>query len=118
MADSKTVQQRVTIATTMATAIAVAIYALYIIGIGIMAEQAYIFSAILQGVIILLGAILVLGGLLRYKLYIAWIGLALLAASSAIFVFGAGTLLLPMVGLLFILLLLTTLSHKRNQNQE
>ena len=57
-----------------------------------------------QAILGLLAAALLLGGLLKRKMLIAWIGLAVLSVFAVLFLFGVGGVLLPVVGLLLGLL--------------
>ena len=54
----------------------------------------------------LLGAALLIVGLLTHKLAVAWGGLAILITFSVLFLFSSGAALLPIVGLLLILLVI------------
>ena len=56
------------------------------------------------GIVPLVAAALLLGGLLTRKLLIAWIGFAVLSLFSVLFLFGIGGGLLPVAGLLLICL--------------
>jgi hypothetical protein len=61
-----------------------------------------------QGLIPLTGGILVLAGLAARRLWLAWIGAGLTTLFAALFVFGVGGALLPVVAALLILLGIVT----------
>lgn len=105
MTDSNQRYQPITTTVTRTIASAIAVYSFYVLGIGIMAERAYTLSATLQGGLILIGALLVLAGSLRSNSWLAWSGVGILTATALVFLFGAGAVLLPVVGLLLFCLL-------------
>ncbi len=100
---------------TASLALLISVYALYILALGVqtvLAEQTGGWSAVGQGVMILLGASLLLGGLLRVGPVASWGGWIVLAVAALLFLFGSGVLLLPLVGLLLILLIWQTVFTK------
>jgi hypothetical protein len=65
------------------------------------------------GVVPLVAMILFIGGLLTQKLWVGWLGWAMLIIFSLLFLFSSGAALLPAVGVL--LVLLTIISYARRQ---
>lgn len=65
-----------------------------------------------RGLITLIGAAMVISGLLTRKLLIAWLGLAFLLGFSALFLFSIGASLLPLAGILLILLTIITIFQR------
>lgn len=104
--------QRITTYATFCVALAIGLYALYVLALGIMVDYTQMHTVALQGVGILMGTLLVFTGLIQAKLPIAWAGVGTLSIFSVLFLFGSGALLLPFVGLLSILLVITTLAHR------
>ena len=60
------------------------------------------FSALLQGPLVLLGAVVVLSGVYCSRLVLAWFGMAVLVASSVLFIVAAHTVLVPLVSMILI----------------
>jgi hypothetical protein len=102
-------QRSLLINIAIAITIAIAIYAIYVIGMAVTSSNSTsILSPILQGCLIILTAFILLIGFRQPKLYVAWIGWIGLTLASIVFLFGVGALLLPVSGLLLILLVILT----------
>ncbi len=60
----------------------------------------------------ILASVLLIAGLARRKLTLAWVGLVVLLAFAGLFLFGIGGVLLPIAGLLLVSLIVISLIQK------